>query len=66
MSRVTVNHAQSMNEFEMLLVQAYMDEKHPNVYYTMTPGNQCIWVYYGQINLYFIIKAGKIVDIQVD
>jgi len=34
--------------------------------YTMTKGNDCIWVYYGAINLYYIFKEGKIHDIQVD
>jgi hypothetical protein len=32
----------------------------------MTPGNECIWVYYGSINLYFVFRAGKIADIQID
>lgn len=35
-------------------------------HYTMTKGNDCIWVYYGPMNLYYIFKNGKIHDIQID
>lgn len=66
MNKVEVHRADQMNEFEMLLVQDYMEKHHPNVFYTMTPGNECIWVYYGQMNLYFIFRNGKIADIQID
>ena len=66
MNKVEVHRADQMNEFEMLLVQDYMEKRHPNVFYTMLPGNDCIWVYYGQMNLYFIFRDGKIADIQID
>lgn len=69
MSKVTVHNPEQMNEFEMLLVQDYMEKQHPKVYYNMTPGNGCIWVYWGSsipMNLYFIFRDGKIVDIQID
>lgn len=58
-----------MNEFEMLLVQDYMDKRYPDTYYSMTPGHECIWVYWGSsvpMNLYFIFRDGKIADIQID
>jgi hypothetical protein len=32
----------------------------------MTQGNDCIWVYWGRMNLYYIFKEGRIHDIQVD
>jgi hypothetical protein len=35
-------------------------------HYTMTKGNDCIWVYYGHMNLYYIFRGGKLVDIQID
>ena len=35
-------------------------------HYTMAKGNDCIWVYYGLMNLYYIFKNGKIHDIQID
>jgi hypothetical protein len=66
MKQATVNHPELMNEFEMIQVSEYMQTNHPAVYYTMTPGNECIWVYYSHINMYFIFRGGKIVDIQID
>jgi hypothetical protein len=55
-----------VNEFEAILVGNYMQEKHPEVHYTMTPGNNCIWVYFSTQNWYFIFRDGKIADIQID
>lgn len=55
-----------MNEFEMILVGEYMNKEHPNINYTMTPGNDCIWVYWSFMNLYFIFRNGKIAEIQID
>ena len=55
-----------MNEFEMIQVGDYMEKTYPEVHYTMTPGNNCIWVYYSFMNLYFIFRDGKIADIQID
>jgi hypothetical protein len=66
MKNATVNHPHLLNEFEMFQVADWMKKTNPNVYYTMTPGNNCIWVYYGSMNLYFIFRDGKIADIQID
>lgn len=66
MKNATIHHADLMNEFEMILVDQYMQKNHPAVHYTMTPGNQCIWVYYGSINFYFVFRDGKIADVQID
>lgn len=55
-----------MNEFEMIQVGDYMEKNSPDVQYTMAPGNNCIWVYYSFMNLYFIFRDGKIADIQID
>jgi hypothetical protein len=66
MKNATVNRPEAMNEFEMFQVADWMEQTKPNVHYTMTPGNDCIWVYYGSMNLYFIFRAGKIADIQID
>jgi hypothetical protein len=43
-----------------------MQENRPTTLYTMTPGNNCIWVYFGNQNWYFIFRNGKIADIQID
>ncbi len=58
-----------MNPLEMILVAEDMERKYPDLQYTMTAGNDCIWVYWGStvpMNLYYIFKEGRIVDIQVD
>ena len=54
-----------LNEFEVLQVAEHM-KKHGVESYTLTPGNKCIWAYYGRINEYYIFRDGHIVDIQVD
>ena len=66
MKNARVLDADRMNEFEMLAVGAYMEKNHPSRLYTMTPGNQCIWVYLDSQNWYFIFRDGKIADIQID
>ena len=56
-----------LNPLEVILVQDHMATHWPNVtHYTMTRGNGCIWVYYSYMNLYFVFKDGKIVDLQID
>jgi hypothetical protein len=55
-----------VNEFEAIQVGAYMEQNKPDVHYTMTPGNECVWVYWSNMNLYFIFRDGRIADIQVD
>ena len=65
MRNITVGPA--LNPFEVIQVEDYMSTNHPRVsHYTMTEGNRCIWVYYSFMNLYFIFRDGKIVDIQTD
>ena len=56
-----------LNPLEVILVEEYMSKRYPKVTaYTMTRGNDCIWVYYSHVNMYFIFHAGKIHDIQID
>jgi len=65
MSNIDINP--KLNPLEVILVEDYMTKRYPNVtHYTMTQGNECIWVYYSYINMYFIFHAGKIHDIQID
>ena len=66
MKNATLNRLDLLNEFEVIQVGAYMEKHHPNVLYTMTAGNGCVWVYYGSINMYFVFRDGKIADIQID
>ena len=55
----------ALNPLEVILVEEDMARKGVT-HYTMTQGNDCIWVYYGQMNLYYIFKEGKIADVQID
>jgi len=55
----------ALNPLEVILVGDDMTRRGI-VNYTMTRGNDCIWVYYGSMNLYYIFKEGKIHDIQID
>ena len=65
MSNITINPA--LNPLEVILVEEYMAKHSPKVtHYTMTRGNDCIWVYYSYMNLYFIFRNGKIADVQID
>ena len=58
---------EKLNEFEIIIVQDYMAKHHPAItHYTMAPGNESIWVWYDQINQYFIFRNGKLADVQFD
>ena len=54
-----------LNEFEVLVVADHLKSKGVGSY-TLSKGNGCIWAYYGVINEYYIFKAGRLVDIQID
>lgn len=69
MKNATVYRPEALNEFEMIKVADWMEKRYPNQFYTMTPGNDCVWVYWGSsvpMNLYFIFRNGEIADVQVD
>ena len=57
----------TLNPLEVILVEDYMTKMFPKVtHYTMTEGDDCVWVYYSHMNLYFIFRDGKIADVQID
>ena len=57
----------TLNPLEVIQVEDYMTRVFPKVtHYTMTEGNDCIWVYYSHMNLYFIFREGRVVDVQID
>ena len=47
------------------VVKAKLDEQGIK-HYTARPGNNCVWVSYGRINAYYIVKDDKVVDIIID
>lgn len=54
---------------EVIQVMDYMDRKYPNVRYSVTNGNNAVWVYWGStypMNLYFVFKSGQLADVIVD
>ena len=60
---ITINP--TLNPLEVLVVTEHLKNKGVE-HYTLTPGNDCIWAYYGAINEYYIFKNGYLVDIQID
>lgn len=64
-TKVEIQHPELMNEFQM--IQVMDDLKRRDIkFYTMRPGNDCIWVSHGMLDCYYIFSDGKIVDIQYD
>ena len=53
-----------MTDFE--IVSDYMERKYGSRTYAMRNGNNCVWVSMGLVEMYFILRDGKIIDIQVD
>jgi hypothetical protein len=54
-----------VNELEALVVMDQLERKGIR-HATLTPGNDCVWAYYGMINEYYIFDKGRLVDIQID
>jgi len=52
------------------IVREYMMRKYSQVSYTISKGNNCIWVsfspYSSALNMYFILKDNKIIRIDID
>lgn len=66
MKNATVIRTEELNEFELILLCEDFERKYPNTPYTVRPGNRCIWVTSGLVDMYYIFQNGKIVDVQVD
>lgn len=54
-----------VNEFEAIVVMDDLQKKGIR-YATLTPGNDCVWAYWGNQNWYYIFREGRVVDIQID
>ena len=55
----------TLNELEVMIVAEHLESKGVENY-TLTQGNDCIWVFYDRHNIYYTFKDGKIHDIQID
>jgi hypothetical protein len=53
-----------MNDFD--LVKRDLERTHKGKPYVLHKGNNCVWVTLGVVNLYYFVRDGKIVDVQVD
>ena len=62
---IEIRDQEHLNPLEVILVADDMERKGIK-HYTMARGNDCIWVYYGALNLYYIFRGGKILTVQVD
>ena len=62
---ITIRDQEHLNPLEVILVADDMARKGIR-HYTMARGRDCIWVYYGYMNLYYIFRDGRIADIQID
>jgi len=56
---------EDINEFEKILIAEDLAKKGITRY-DMKRGNNCVWVWYGYVNAYYIFNKGQIVDIQID
>jgi hypothetical protein len=54
-----------VNELEAIVVIDDLQKKGIR-YATLTPGNDCVWAYWGNQNWYYIFRGGRLVDIQID
>ena len=54
-----------INDFERILIAQDMAERGITNY-SMKRGNNCVWVWYGLVNAYYIFKEGQICQIQYD
>ena len=50
-----------VNAVERIIIADVM-QKRGIKHYTVRPGNDCVWVSWGRIDAYFVIRAGKIID----
>ena len=56
---------QEVNSFDrMLVVHDLIRQGIEN--YSIQPGNNCVSVTYGCVNCYYIIREGRIVEVQFD
>lgn len=60
-----INIDSTLNPLEVIVVAEALAKKGVT-HYTLAPGNNCIWAYYGFINEYYIFSKGHLVDVQID
>ena len=48
------------------IVNKFMSDNYPNQMFTARPGNGCVWVTKGMVDMYLFIANGQVKDVQVD
>lgn len=66
MKNATIHNAAQLNEFELILACADFEKRYPGDGYNVYPGNNCIWISAGLLDLYYIFRDGKIAEVQID
>jgi hypothetical protein len=56
---------QQVNSFDRILVVNDLIRRGITNY-NIQAGNDCVWVNYGQVNCYYIIREGRIAEVQFD
>ena len=52
-------------ENDLVIVKKKLEEEGIK-HYTFYPANKCVGVNYGRIAAYYIVRDGKVVDVQID
>ena len=66
MKNATVHNGELINVFELILACDDFEQAVPNCRYDVYPGNNCVWISTGSMNLYYTFHEGKIIDVHVD
>jgi hypothetical protein len=66
MKNATVHEGHMINEFELIQACDDFEKVYPVQKYNVYPGNECVWISTGVVNLYYIFQDGKISQVQVD
>ena len=69
LNKIGINRETTMskdiNDFERILIEEDLHKKGIKNY-GMQKGNDCVWVWYGYVNAYYIFHKGQIAQIQID
>ena len=52
-------------ENDLVVVKQKLEEEGRK-FYTTYPANKCVGVNYGRVSAYYIVRDGKVVDVQID
>ena len=52
-------------QFDVEVVKAKLAEQGIT-YYSLYPANNCVGVNFGRVSAYYIVRDGRVVDVQID